>query len=154
MLRWSAVPVRRVKSSNSPRLSNPAPRLRFLIESLVAIPLRDGDQEIGVLVLQQCVQRRSWKGNDLAGLEALGEQIVLAIANVRLRNLMKALAVTDETSGLLHRDSYITCLLSEAERMRTQKTPLSVVLLHFSPGEVAPSDAKKEEVEIVGEKKL
>jgi diguanylate cyclase with GGDEF domain len=45
------------------------------------------------------------------------------------------LAVTDEGSGLLHRDSYITCLLSEAERMRTQKTPLSVVLLRFSGGE-------------------
>jgi len=115
------------------------------VESLVAIPLRDGDQEIGVLVLQQCIQRRSWKGNDLAGLEALGEQIVLAIANVRLRNLMKALAVTDATSGLLHRDSYITCLLSEAERMRTQKTPLSVVLLHFSPGDVSPPDAQNEE---------
>jgi GGDEF domain-containing protein len=115
------------------------------VESLVAFPLRDGDQEIGVLVLQQCSQRRSWKGNDLAGLEALGEQIVLAIANVRLRNLMKALAVTDETSGLLHRDSYITCLLSEAERMRTQKTPLSVVLMQFSAADAPPPEASKEE---------
>ncbi|MBI4479601.1 MAG: tetratricopeptide repeat protein [Acidobacteria bacterium] len=113
------------------------------VESLVAVPLRDGDQEIGVLVMQQCIQRRSWKGNDLAGLEALAEQIVLAIANVRLRNLMKALAVTDETSGLLHRDSYITCLLSEAERMRTQKTPLSVVLMYFSRADgVAPATKK------------
>ncbi|MBI3935226.1 MAG: GAF domain-containing protein [Acidobacteria bacterium] len=115
------------------------------VDSLVAIPLRDGDQEMGVLVLQQCGQRRSWKGNDLAGLEALAEQIVLAIANVRLRNLMKALAVTDEHSGLLHRDSYITCLLSEAERMRTQKTPLSVVLLHFSRSDANSSEAQKEE---------
>jgi GGDEF domain-containing protein len=113
------------------------------VESLVAIPLRDGDQEIGILVMEQCGQRRSWKGNDLAGLEALAEQIVMAVANVRLRNLMKALAVTDERSGLLHRDSYLTCLLSEAERMRTQKTPLSVILLQFSLPEPRSGDAKK-----------
>ena len=115
------------------------------VESLVAVPLRDGDQEIGVLVMQQCIQRRSWKGNDLAGLEALAEQIVLAIANVRLRNLMKALAVTDETSGLLHRDSYVTCLLSEAERMRTQKTPLSVVLMYFSRADGIAPETKKDD---------
>jgi tetratricopeptide (TPR) repeat protein len=117
------------------------------VDSLVAIPLRDGDQEIGVLVLEQCGQKRSWKGNDLAGLEALAEQIVLAVANVRLRNLMKALAVTDENSGLLHRESYITCLMSEAERMRTQKTALSVVLLRFSGGapEASKAETKKED---------
>jgi diguanylate cyclase (GGDEF)-like protein len=113
------------------------------VESLIAIPLRDGGQEIGVLVLQQCNQRRVWNDDGLAALEALGEQIVLAIANVRLRNLMKALAVTDESSGLLHRDSYITCLLSEAERMRSQKAPLSVVLLHFSVGETTSDEVKE-----------
>jgi GGDEF domain-containing protein len=121
------------------------------VDSLVAIPLRDGDQEIGALVLQQCGARRSWKGNELAGLEALAEQIVLAVANVRLRNLMKALAVTDEHSGLLHRDSYITCLLSEVERMKTQKSPLSAALLYFSRGGAVRAgdskpDGKKDKV--------
>jgi len=132
--------------SESPALAALLDTLAALkVESLVAIPLRDGDQEVGVLVLQQCNTRRSWKGNDLAGLEALAEQIVLAIANVRLRNLMKALAVTDESSGLLHRESYITCLLSEAERMRTQKTPLCVVLLRFSRDGLKSADAPKED---------
>jgi diguanylate cyclase (GGDEF)-like protein len=112
------------------------------VDSLAAIPLRDADQEIGVLVLQQCGQRRSWKSNDLAGLEALAEQIVLGVANVRLRNLMKALAVTDEQSGLLHRDSYLTCLMSETERMRAQKTPLSAALLHFSRGGASRPETK------------
>ena len=105
--------------------------------SLVAAPLRDGDQDIGVLILQECGRRRSFRGNDLAALEALAEQIVMAVANVRLRNLMKALAVTDERSGLLHRDSYLTCLTSETERMRTQKTPQTIGLLQFRPAPVA-----------------
>src|SRR5262249_17471505 len=62
----------------------------------------------------------------------LAEQIVIAISNARLRSLMKSLAVTDERSGLLHRESYLTCLLSEVERMRTQKAPLTAAILQFS----------------------
>jgi diguanylate cyclase (GGDEF)-like protein len=112
------------------------------VESLVALPLREGDQEIGILVLEQCGQRRRWKPSDLAGLEALAEQIVMAVANVRLRSLMKALAVTDDRSGLLHRDSYLTCLMSEAEQMGAQKTPLSVILLEFSRRGLRAHDAK------------
>ncbi|MBI4459828.1 MAG: tetratricopeptide repeat protein [Acidobacteria bacterium] len=103
------------------------------VQSLVAIPLRDAEQLVGILVLEQCGGSRAWKNNELAALEALAEQTVLAVANVRLRNLMKALAVTDEESGLLHRESYLPCLLSEAERMRIQKAPLSGAILDFSP---------------------
>ena len=122
----------------SPLLAGMQEALKLLnVDSLVAAPLRDGDQDIGVLILQECGRRRSFRGNDLAALEALAEQIVMAVANVRLRNLMKALAVTDERSGLLHRDSYLTCLTSETERMRTQKTPLTIGLLQFRPAPVA-----------------
>lgn len=118
--------------TESPMLAGMQEALKLLnVDSLVAVPLRDGDQDTGVLILQECGRRRLFRGNDLAALEALAEQIVMAVANVRLRNLMKALAVTDERSGLLHRDSYLTCLTSETERMRTQKTPLTIGLLQF-----------------------
>lgn len=129
--------------TESPMLAGLQDALKSLrVDSLVALPLRDGDQDNGILVLQQCGQRRAFRGNDLAALEALAEQIVMAVANVRLRNLMKALAVTDERSGLLHRDSYLTCLAAEAERMRTQKSPLTVALLQFSDGDGKAADDK------------
>ncbi|MSO20438.1 MAG: GAF domain-containing protein [Acidobacteria bacterium] len=119
-------------ASESPMLVGLQEALKLLgVESLVAVALRDGEQDIGILVVQECGKRRTFRGNDLAALEAISEQIVMAVANVRLRNLMKALAVTDERSGLLARDSYLTCLASEAERMRTQKSPLTVGLLQF-----------------------
>ena len=102
------------------------------VKSLAAIPLRDADQLIGIMILEQCSKPRSWGANDLAGLEAIAGQVVLALSNARLRSLMKTLAVTDERSGLLHRDSYLTCLLSEAERMSAQKTALTAALLQFS----------------------
>ena len=81
------------------------------VESLVAVLLREDDQPAGILVLEQCDGERSWTQEEVAGLETLSGQIILAASNARLRSLMKTLAVTDEQSGLLHRDSYLTCLL-------------------------------------------
>jgi diguanylate cyclase (GGDEF)-like protein len=53
------------------------------------------------------------------------------VSNVRLRSLMKTLAVTDERSGLLKRSSYLDVLLSEVRRSLQQQTPLTLMLLHF-----------------------
>ncbi|MGH9785757.1 MAG: GAF domain-containing protein, partial [Terriglobia bacterium] len=125
--------------AQTPALSSLQNFLKTLqVESLVAILLREESQPMGLLVLEQCGGRRAWKLNELSGLEALAEQIVLSVINVRLRNLMRTLAVTDERSGLLHRDSYIPCLLSEAERMQRQQKPLTGALLQFSPTGLPP----------------
>ncbi|OFV96511.1 MAG: hypothetical protein A3H28_06260 [Acidobacteria bacterium RIFCSPLOWO2_02_FULL_61_28] len=133
--------------AKSPALSALQPSLKTLqVESLAAVLLREGDQPIGLLVLEQCGSPRAWRPNELAGLEALADQVVLSVTNVRLRNLMKTLAVTDEHSGLLHRESYIPCLLSEAERMRAQKAALTGALLHFSRANQEPADAKRQRV--------
>ena len=107
------------------------------VESLAAILLREEGQPMGLLVLEQCGSPRPWKLNEMSGLEALAEQVVLSVTNVRLRNLMRTLSVTDESSGLLHRDSYIPCLLSEAERMQSQQKPLTAVVVQFSHAEPA-----------------
>ena len=109
-------------------------------KSLVAVLLREGDQPAGILVLDQCDSERRWKQEEVAGLETLAGQIVLAASNARLRSLMKTLAVTDEQSGLLHRDSYLTCLLSEVERMREQKMPLAAAILDFSRPAGSPAE--------------
>ena len=115
------------------------------VQSLAAILLREEGQPMGLLVLEQCDEPRAWKINEMAGLEALAEQVVLSVTNVRLRNLMRTLSVTDEISGLLHRDSYIPCMLSEAERMQTQQKPLTGVLVQFSRTDQAASAKGLEE---------
>ncbi len=102
------------------------------VESLIAVPLREDNQGAGILILEQCGSARSWQPNEVTGLETIADQIVFATSNARLRNLVRTLAVKDESSGLLHRDSYLSCLLSETERLRSQKTPLAVAILDFS----------------------
>ncbi|HET9789702.1 MAG TPA: diguanylate cyclase, partial [Candidatus Angelobacter sp.] len=72
-----------------------------------------------------------WRPTELEVLNTLAEQVVQAVANARLRTLMKTLAVTDEKSGLLKRSSYLDVLLSEVKRSLQQKIPLTLLLLHF-----------------------
>jgi diguanylate cyclase (GGDEF)-like protein len=100
------------------------------IESLIAVPLVDSGEQSGILILQQ-TSPRQWRQTDIVVLKTIAEQMVLAVSNVRLRTLMKTLAVTDEKSGLLKRSSYLDVLLSEVRRSLQQKSPMTLMLLHF-----------------------
>jgi diguanylate cyclase (GGDEF)-like protein len=100
------------------------------ITSLLALPLSDGDEQVGVLILMQS-KPRGWHSTDIVVLKALSEQMVIALNNAGLRRLVKNLSVTDEKSGLLKRASYIDLLLAETRRAGQQATPLSVLLLQF-----------------------
>jgi len=100
------------------------------IGSLLALPLSDGKDQTGVLVLTQNTPR-NWGAADVAVLKAISEQIVIALNNAGLRRLVKNLSVTDEHSGLLKRASYLDLLMSETRRALQQKTPLTVLLMQF-----------------------
>ncbi len=101
------------------------------IESLLAVPLMDGDEFAGILILEQCGAPRNWRPTDEIVLKTIAEQMILAVNNARLRSLVKTLAITDERSGLLKRSSYIDVLLSEVKRCLEQNSSCSIMLMHF-----------------------
>src|SRR3984893_2428506 len=98
--------------------------------SLLVIPLSDGEEPVGVLVLVNN-KPRTWQQADVVVLKTLAEQMVIALNNVGLRRLVKNLSVTDEKSGLLKRASYIDLLLAESKRAIQNAAPLSLLLLQF-----------------------
>ena len=100
------------------------------IASLLAIPLSDGPDHIGILILAQDTAR-GWHSNDVVVLKTLCDQIVIALNNAGLRRLVKSLSVTDEQSGLLKRASYLDLLMAETKRSIQQSTPLTIVLVQF-----------------------
>jgi diguanylate cyclase (GGDEF)-like protein len=100
------------------------------IASLLALPLNDGEDQMGVLVLIQNTPR-GWHSGDIVVLKTITEQIVIALNNAGLRRLVKSLSVTDEQSGLLKRASYIDLLMAETRRAVQQSTPMTVALLQF-----------------------
>jgi diguanylate cyclase (GGDEF)-like protein len=104
------------------------------VQSILAVPLMDGDEHAGILILEQC-EGREWAQADVFVLKTIADQMVLAVNNSKLRSLVKTLAVTDEKTGLLRRSSYLDVLLSEVRRAVQQKSTASVMLLQLAkPG--------------------
>ncbi len=101
------------------------------LESILAVPLMDGDEFAGILILEQCGAPRNWRPTDEVVLKTIAEQMILAVNNARLRSLVKTLAITDERSGLLKRSSYVDVLLSEVKRCQEQNSVCCVMLMHF-----------------------
>jgi len=98
--------------------------------SILAIPLSDGEETVGLLVLIHN-RPRVWQQADMVVLKTLADQMVIALNNAGLRRLVKNLSVTDEKSGLLKRASYIDLLLAESKRAIQNASSLSVLLLQF-----------------------
>ncbi len=67
-------------------------------------------------------------------MQAIGDQMLMSVSHTRLRSLVRRMGVSDERTGLLSRSSYQSCLLTEAERSRTQGTPLALAILQIDRG--------------------
>ena len=100
------------------------------VTSLLALPLMDGEDHVGVLLFMQSSQR-NWHASEVVVLKTLAEQVVIALNNAGLRRLVRNLSVTDEKSGLLKRASYLDLALAEAQRATQQATPFTVMLAQF-----------------------
>ena len=100
------------------------------VTSLLALPLMDGEDHIGILVFMQSSQR-NWHPSEVVVLKTLGEQVVIALNNAGLRRLVRNLSVTDEKSGLLKRASYLDLAQAEAQRALQQATAFTILLAQF-----------------------
>jgi len=100
------------------------------VVSLLILPLADGTEHAGVLLLAQNAPQ-VWSPNDVLVLKTICDQILIALNNAGLRRLVKSLSVTDERSGLLKRASYLDLLMAETRRNTQQSTSLSILLLQF-----------------------
>src|SRR5215472_12222172 len=100
------------------------------VTSLMALPLADGENHMGVLLFLQ-KNPRTWNPAEIVVPKTLSEQVVIALNNAGLRRLVRNLSVTDEKSGLLKRASYLDLVLAETQRASQQATALSILLMHF-----------------------
>jgi diguanylate cyclase (GGDEF)-like protein len=120
-------------------------------QSILAIPLSDGEETVGILVLIHNKQR-VWQQSDMVVLKTLSDQMVIALNNAGLRRLVKNLSVTDEKSGLLKRASYIDLLLAESKRAIQNASSLSVLLMQFGKSALMIKEYGESEVQAVMER--
>src|SRR5216683_1137599 len=104
--------------------------------SLLVLPLTDGNEYVGVLLLIENAPR-NWAPNDVLVFKMIAEQVAISLSNAGLRRLVKNLSVTDENSGLLKRASYLDLLMGEVRRAWQQKTPACVLLMRFGSAALA-----------------
>jgi len=99
----------------------------------VSINDKETQSPAGMLIVGHS-EAYKWKPNEAYFLQAIGDQMLMSVSHTRLRSLVRRMGVSDERTGLLSRSSYQSCLLTEAERSRTQGTPLSLAILQIDRG--------------------
>jgi len=119
--------------------------------TLLAIPLTDGEETAGILVLVHS-RPRAWQPSDMVVLKTLADQMVIALNNAGLRRLVKNLSVTDEKSGLLKRASYLDLLMAESKRAVQNSSALCVVLMQFGKSGALIKEHGEADVQSVMEK--
>src|SRR5690242_21029918 len=105
------------------------------LETAMGVNISDKEtqQPAGMLIVGYDDDHK-WKPNEAYFLQAIGDQMLMSVSHTRLRSLVRRMGVSDERTGLLSRSSYVSCLLNEADRARTQGTPLSLAILQIDRG--------------------
>jgi len=119
--------------------------------TLLAVPLSDGEETAGMLVLIH-KRQRVWQQSDMVVLKTLADQMVIALNNAGLRRLVKNLSVTDEKSGLLKRASYLDLLMAESKRAIQNSSALTVMLMQFGKSGAMIKEHGEADVQSVMEK--
>jgi diguanylate cyclase (GGDEF)-like protein len=99
----------------------------------VIISDKETQAPAGMLIVGQS-EPYKWRPNEAYFLQAIGDQMLMSVSHTRLRSLVRRMGVSDERTGLLSRSSYLSCLLTEADRSRTQGTPLALAILQIDRG--------------------
>jgi diguanylate cyclase (GGDEF)-like protein len=105
------------------------------LETALGVMITDKETQMpaGMLIIGYA-EGHKWKPNEAYFLQAIGDQMLMSVSHTRLRSLVRRMGVSDERSGLLSRSSYQSCLLTEADRARTQGTPLALAILQIDRG--------------------
>ena len=119
--------------------------------TILAVPLTDGEETAGMLVLIH-KRQRVWQQSDMVVLKTLADQMVIALNNAGLRRLVKNLSVTDEKSGLLKRASYLDLLMAESKRAIQNSSALTVMLMQFGKSGAMIKEHGEADVQSVMEK--
>jgi diguanylate cyclase (GGDEF)-like protein len=105
------------------------------LESALGVNITDKETQVpaGMLIVGHARQHK-WRPNEAYFLQAIGDQMLMSVSHTKLRSLVRRMGVSDERTGLLSRSSYQSCLLTEADRARTQGTPLALAILQIDRG--------------------
>lgn len=98
-------------------------------KSLIAAPLINGTQLIGVLIVHQCSRQRLWRENEARLVGAIADQLSVAIAHAQLFAQVRHQAITDGLTGLYNHVYFKNRLAEELRLAERKGTPVSLIMI-------------------------
>lgn len=119
--------------SDTSQDSRTMPFQHFLDEvgsrSLIAAPLLSEKQLVGLLIVHQCDQLRMWKASEIQLVQAIADQLAIAITHAHLFAQIRYQAITDGLTGL-YNHVYFKHRLGEELRLADRKgMPCSLLMI-------------------------
>jgi diguanylate cyclase (GGDEF)-like protein len=98
-------------------------------KSLIAAPLLSEQQLVGLLIVHQCDQLRTWKSSEIQLVQAIADQLAIAITHAHLFAQIRYQAITDGLTGL-YNHVYFKHRLAEEIRLADRKgMPCSLLMI-------------------------
>ena len=113
-----------------------APKCEHLIEmpaTVLCMPMIAHGETLGLLSLHS-TQTLNFPDSKLAAARSIAEQVSLALANLRLQEVLRTQSTQDPLTGLFNRRYMEATLERETARARRLQQPLSIIMLdvdHF-----------------------
>ena len=98
------------------------------IRSLVAVPLRIGDEIIGTLAAQS-YEPNMYQESDQEILDLLAAYAAIGIKNAQLLSEVEKLALSDGLTGVLNRRAFDEKIAYEIERAERYSEPISMIII-------------------------
>lgn len=97
--------------------------------SLIAAPLLNEDQLLGLLVVHQCSEARQWTQHEIRLVEAIADQLAVAIAHAQLFAQVRQQAITDGLTGLYNHVYFKNRLAEELRTAERKGTTVSLIMI-------------------------
>lgn len=97
--------------------------------SLIAAPLLNEDQLLGLLIVHQTRSKREWTQTEIRLVEAIADQLAVAIAHAQLFAQVRQQAITDGLTGLYNHVYFKNRLAEELRTAERKGTTVSLIMI-------------------------
>src|SRR5581483_5897464 len=94
-------------------------------QEFVAMPLRTRGKSFGAIVV---LRQQQFDEDDLRVMDLMANSAAVTIANARLYQQTRRLAITDPTTGLFNLRQFRTALAQEIQKAKRFKYPIAVIM--------------------------
>ncbi len=98
-------------------------------QSMIAAPLLHENRLVGLLMVHQCADARTWNASEIQLVAAIADQVAIAITHAHLFAQVKHQAITDGLTGLYNHIYFKNRLCEEIRLAKRKSTHCSLLMI-------------------------